>query len=70
VGINVDTIKEDTEILIDVSKEVGLEVNTETIKYMLLSHHRNTGQNHDINITSKSFENMEQFNYLGMSVRN
>jgi hypothetical protein len=33
---------------IDASKEVGLEVNAERIKYMLLSHHQNAGQIHDL----------------------
>jgi hypothetical protein len=28
--------------------EVGLEVNTEKTKYMLLSRHQNVGQNYDI----------------------
>jgi hypothetical protein len=35
---NLDTIKKNTEILIDASKEVGLEINVEKIKCMLLSH--------------------------------
>jgi hypothetical protein len=35
------------ETLIDASKEVGLEVDTEKSKYMLLSRHQNAGQNHD-----------------------
>jgi hypothetical protein len=38
------------QTLIDASKEVGLEVNTEKTKYMLLSRHQNAGQNHDINM--------------------
>jgi hypothetical protein len=37
---NTDTIKKNTETLTDASKEVGLEVNIEKTKYMLLSHHR------------------------------
>jgi hypothetical protein len=37
LGDNVDTIKQNTQTLIDVSKEVGLEVNTEKTKYTLLS---------------------------------
>jgi hypothetical protein len=45
---SVDTIKKNTQTLIDASKEVGLEINTEKIKYMLLSRHQNAGQNHDI----------------------
>jgi hypothetical protein len=40
------------ETLIDASKKVGLEVNTEKTKYMLLSRHQNAGQNHDINIST------------------
>jgi hypothetical protein len=36
LGDNTDTIKKNTETLIDASKEVGLEVNTEKTKYMLL----------------------------------
>jgi hypothetical protein len=43
-----DTIYKSRETLIDASKEVGLEVNTEKTKYMLLSRHKNAGQNHDI----------------------
>jgi hypothetical protein len=43
LGGNTDTIKKNTEALIDASKEVSLEVNTEKTKYMLLSHHQNAG---------------------------
>jgi hypothetical protein len=47
LGDNIDTIKRNTQTLIDASKEIGLEANTEKTKYMLLSHHQNAGQNHD-----------------------
>jgi hypothetical protein len=41
-------IRLNTEILTEASKEVGLEVNTEKTKCMLLSRHQNAGQNHDV----------------------
>jgi hypothetical protein len=37
LGDNIDTIKKNMETLIDASKEVGLDVNAEKTKYMLLS---------------------------------
>jgi hypothetical protein len=50
LGDNIDTIKKSTQTLIDASKEVGLEVNTEKTKYMSLSRHQNAGQNHVIKV--------------------
>jgi hypothetical protein len=44
LGDNIDSIKKNTHTLVDVSKEVGLEVNTEKNKYMLLCHHQNVVQ--------------------------
>jgi hypothetical protein len=44
---NIDTMKRNTETLIDASTDAGLEVNAEEIKYIFLSHHQNAGQNHD-----------------------
>jgi hypothetical protein len=43
LGDDIGTIKKNITI-IDTSKEVGLEVNTEKTKYMLMSHHQNVGK--------------------------
>jgi hypothetical protein len=37
---------------------------------MLLSRHQNAGQNHDINIANRSFENVAQFKFLGTTATN
>jgi hypothetical protein len=37
---------------------------------MLLSHHQNAGQIHDIKIANKCFENVAQFRYLRMTITN
>jgi hypothetical protein len=39
LGDNIDTIKKNTETLIDARMEVGLEINVEKTKYMLLFHY-------------------------------
>jgi hypothetical protein len=70
LGDNIDTIQKNKETLTDVSKEVGLEINVEKTKYMLLSRHQNVGQNWDIKKANKLFGNVPQFKYLGTTVTN
>jgi hypothetical protein len=65
---NTNATKKNTDILTDASKEAGLDVNPEKTKYMLLSRHQNAGQNHDINIPNRYFENVAEFKYLGTTV--
>jgi hypothetical protein len=45
-------------------------MNMEKAKYMLLSCHQNVDQNWDIKIANRSFENVSQFKYLGMTATN
>jgi hypothetical protein len=58
LGDNIDTVNKSTDTLIDASKEVGLEINVEKTKYMLLSHHQKACQDHDIKIANRPFENV------------
>jgi biotin operon repressor len=61
LGDNIDTIKKNTETLIDAIKDDGLEVNAEKTKYMLLSRHQ---------IANRSFENAAQFKYFLTTITN
>jgi hypothetical protein len=58
LGDNIDTINRNMETLTDASKEVGLEVNVEKTKYMLVFRDQNAGQNREIKIGNRSFENV------------
>jgi hypothetical protein len=64
LGGNIDTINKNTETLIDASKEFGLEVNMQKTKYMLVSQDQNAGQNREIKIGNRSFENVSQLKNL------
>jgi hypothetical protein len=61
LGGSVHAIKKNTEALVDASKEIGLEVNAEKTKYMVMSRNQNAGQNHNIKLDNKSFGRVEQF---------
>jgi hypothetical protein len=70
LGDNIDTIKKNTETLIDANKEVGLEINVNETKYMLLSRHWNAGQNRHLKIGNRSLENVVHFRCLETTVIN
>jgi hypothetical protein len=63
-----DAIKENTEALLDANKDVGLEVNQEKAKYMLVSRSQKVGQKHSIKIADRSFEHVAKFKYLGTTL--
>jgi hypothetical protein len=58
---SINTIKENKEILLEASMDVGLELNAEKTKYMIMSHHQNSGQNQNIRTANESFEKVAKF---------
>jgi hypothetical protein len=47
---SINTIKDNTETLLEASKDVSLEINVEKTKYMIMSRHPNSRQNHIVRI--------------------
>jgi sigma54-dependent transcription regulator len=56
--------------LLEASRGVGLEINAEERKYMIMSCHPNSGWNQNIRIAKESFESVATFKYLGTTLTN
>jgi hypothetical protein len=63
LGENIDTIQNEIEALLDAGKGVGLEVNSEKCKYVLMSR-KKAGQENGIKIANRSFVGVAKFKYL------
>ena len=68
MGGNVHTTKENTEALLIASKEIGLEVNADETKYMVMSWGQNAGLIQNTETHNNLFERVEEFKYLGTTL--
>ena len=67
---NVHNKKKNTEALVVPSREIGLEVNADKIKYTVMSRDQNARRSHNIRFDKISFERVDQFEYLGTTLTN
>ena len=61
LGGSVHTTKKNTEALVDASKEIGLEINENKTKYMVMTRDQNARRNHNIKFENESLEMVEKF---------
>jgi hypothetical protein len=61
LGDSINTIKDNTKTLLQANRDVGLEINAEKTKYMIMSRHLNSEQNQNIRIANESSENVAKF---------
>jgi hypothetical protein len=65
LGGSVHTVKENAEALLFATKEIGIEVNADKTKYMVMSRDRNAGRDNSVKFDNSSIERVEEFKYLG-----
>jgi len=68
LGGSVHTVKENEKALVVATKEIGLEINADKTKYMVMSRDRNAGQGHSVKTDNSSIERVEEFKYLGKTI--
>jgi hypothetical protein len=59
LGGSVHTVKKNVEDLVVATKEIGLEVNADKTKYMVMFRERNAGRDVGVNIDNSSIERVE-----------
>jgi hypothetical protein len=64
LGESICIIKKNTEALVVASQEIGLAVNADKTRYMVISQDQNAGRSHNIKTDNRCYEWVEQFRYL------
>ena len=62
------TVKENSKALVVATKEIGLEVNADKTKYMIMSRDQNAGRSYSMKIDNSSIENIQIFQIFGNNV--
>jgi len=67
---SVNTVKENAEALVVASKEIGLEVNADETKYIVISRDQDAGRSQNVKNDNSSVQRMEQLKYMGTTLTN
>ena len=62
---SINTIKENARAWVVPTKEIGLDVNADKTKYMIMSWDQNAGRSHSMKNDNSSFERVGELKYLG-----
>jgi hypothetical protein len=57
---NINAMKRNVKVLLDINKDTGLELHAEETLYMFFSSYHKTGQNYNYKMANISFENMAE----------
>jgi len=68
LGGSIHTLKENAEVLLAATREIGLEISADKTKYMVMSRDQNAGRNHSVRNNNSTFERVEEFKYLGTTL--
>ena len=69
LGGSTHTVKENGKVLV-VAKEIGLEVNADKTKYMVMSREQTAGLSHIMKVDNSSIERAEELKNLGTTLTN
>jgi len=61
LGGSMHTLKENEEALVVATREIGLEINADKTKYMVMSREKNAGRIHSVRIDNSTFDRVEEF---------
>jgi hypothetical protein len=70
LGGSIHTLKENAEALVAATREIGLKVNADKTKYMVMSRDQNAGRIQSVRMDNSTFESVEEFKYLGKTLTN
>jgi hypothetical protein len=68
LGDSINTKIENVETVVEASGDVGLDINAEKTKCIIMSRIPNSGQNQNIRIANESFEKVAPFKHLGTTL--